>query len=532
MFSKSVKLLKAFICLILMSVLQLFLSCGADVPVGPSELDKNKQFVPDNREMLGYIKDLTSFGYRRTGTPAAEKAVEYIRDKFTLFGLKNVEIEIFNSYRWKAVEFDLVVGAEKMDVFPIANSMRVEEFGEFSTGGQGRTADIVYVGKGSEEDYGRVDVKNKIVVSDILFYDVEWRDFKGMSYFTNDPGGTLNGGMKHENPYISRNFPSNYYRAQKYGAAGFVGVLVDYFDRNTYYNEDLSLSSEFREYGYMKIPGLYMSKSEGEKLKKIIIQKPGAVPAKLKFTVRIEPAFALNVMGYLPGKSKDIILVHSHHDSVFTGAVQDASGVAVVMAMAKYFSKTPSAPRDKTLLFAAFDSHFSGYIANKGFIKRHHEKGEHIVLDVCVEHVGMEAKNENGRLVMTGDVEPRGIFVSENSGLISITKQAVLRHQYGRFALLPTFSPLGVCSDAFYLHKSGVPVVSLISPPLYIYDTDDTIDKVAVDQLNPTASMLIDVVSEVDALPSEKIERTSCILSHRVGYYWWLAGKIVEMVME
>ncbi len=32
--------------------------------------------------MLGYIKDLTSFGYRRTGTPAGKKAVEYIRDRF------------------------------------------------------------------------------------------------------------------------------------------------------------------------------------------------------------------------------------------------------------------------------------------------------------------------------------------------------------------------------------------------------------------------------------------------------------------
>ncbi len=74
MFSKSMKLHKAFSCLILMLVSQLFLSCGADVTVGPSELDKNKQFVPDNREMLVYIKDLTSFGYRRTGTPAGEKS--------------------------------------------------------------------------------------------------------------------------------------------------------------------------------------------------------------------------------------------------------------------------------------------------------------------------------------------------------------------------------------------------------------------------------------------------------------------------
>ncbi|HOT47371.1 MAG TPA: M28 family peptidase [Spirochaetota bacterium] len=532
MFSRSMIINYAICFLILILPAQLFLSCGAEVPAGPSELDKHRQFVPDNREMLGYIKDLTSFGYRRTGTPAGERAVEYIRDRFAAFGLKNVEIERFNSYRWQSLQCELTVAGEKIDVFPIADSMRAGEFGEFSTGGQDRTANIVYVGKGSEEDYRRINVKNKIVVSDILFYDVEWRDFKGMSYFTHDPAGTLDGGMKHENPYISRNFPSNYYRAQENGAAGFVGVLVDYFDRNTYYNEDLSLSSEFRDRGYMKIPGLYVSRSVGQNLKRMVREKPGAVTAMMKFAARVEPASALNVIGYLPGKSRDIILVHSHHDSVFTGAVQDASGVAVVMAMAKYFSSAPSALRDKTLLFAAFDSHFSGYVANKGFIKRHREKGERIVLDVCVEHVGMQAKNDNGRLVMTGDVEPRGIFVSENSRLISIAKQAALKHDYGRFALLPTFSPLGVCSDAFYLHKSGVPVISLISPPLYIYDKDDTIDKVAVDQLNPTASMLIDVVAGADAMTPDDIERTSFIVSHRVRYYRWLAAKIVEMIME
>lgn len=531
MISASMKTYHVSSCLSFMLAALLLLSCGADVRPVPSVLDDNKRFVPDNREMLGYIKDLTSFGYRRTGSPAAKKAVEYIRDRFTALGLKHVEIEKFNSYRWEAPVCELTVGGQKINTFPMANSMREKEFGEFSTGAQGRTADIVYVGKGSEEDYERVDVKNKIVVSDILFYDVEWKDFKGMSYFTHDPGGTLDGGMKHENPYISRNFPSNYYRAQKNGAAGFVGVLVDYFDRNTYYNEDLSLSSEFRDKGYMKIPGLYVSKSEGDKLKKIMNKKPGSVEATLKFAVRVEPARALNAIGYLPGKSRDIILIHSHHDSVFTGAVQDASGVAVVLAMAKYFSKS-AATRDKTLLFAAFDSHFSGYIANKGFITRHRDKGEHIVLDVCVEHVGLEAKNDNGRLVMTGDVEPRGIFVSENKKLIALTKQAVLGNDFGRFALLPTFSPLGVCSDAFYLHKSGVPVVSLISPPLYIYDSEDTLDKVAVDQLNPTASVLIDIVAGADAMPSEEIRRTSCILSHRIGYYWWLAGKVVEMIME
>jgi hypothetical protein len=527
----SAKTGKTCMCLILILSAILFSCSDSEVRLHPSEWSGKDRNVPSNREIFGYIKDLTSFGYRRTGTPAVRKSVEYIRDRFNEFGLKNVHIENHDSYRWESLVCSLEVDGKKIPSFPMPTSMRVNEFGKFSMGDKGTSADVVYVGAGSEDDYKKIDVKNKIVVSDILFYDVEWRDFKGMSYFTHDPKGTLAGGMKHENPYISRNFPSNYYRAQNNGAAAFVGVLVDYFDRDTYYNEDLSLSSEFRDKGFMKIPGLYVSKSEGVKIKNAISGKASGAKAKLRFAVSITRATAPNVMGYIPGKSGDIILIHSHHDSPFTGAVQDASGVAVVMAMAEYFSKAPAEFRDKTLMFASLDTHFSGYTANKGFIKNRKDKGENIILDVCIEHIGLEAKNAGGKLVLTGDIEPRGIFVSENRGLITAAENAVVKNDFGRFALLPTFSPLGVCSDAFYLHKSGVPVVSLISPPLYIYDPEDTLDKVAIDQLNPTASVLIDIVEDADNMPSADIGRTSFILSHRIRYYWWLVGKIFEMLL-
>jgi len=523
---KKWKYIRAMIAVAVMALL----SCEPEISVKPSEWSGKDKNLQSNKEIFGYIKDLTSFGYRRTGTPAGKKSAEYIRDRFRSFGLKNVELERYDTHRWEALEWKLAVDGTAIDSFYMPNTMRKEEFGSFSLGPRGLSTEIVYVGEGSDDDYKKIDVKNKIVLCDIRFYDVEWRDFKGMSYFTHDPGKTLEKGMKHENPYVSKNYPSCYYRAQKNGAAAFVGVLVDYFDRDTYYNEDLSLSSEFGMHGYMKIPGLYLSRSQGQAVKNILGKNIGTSRADMKFSVKIERASAWNAVGYIPGKSKDIILIHSHHDTAFTGAVQDASGVAVVLAMAKYFAQAPASLRDKTLLFATLDSHFFGYTANKGFIKKHTDLGENIILDVCVEHVGLEAKNVDGRLEITDKCEPRGLIISENEKLIAITKNAVVKNNYGRFTLIPTFSPLGVCSDAFYIHKAGVPVVSLISAPLYIYDTCDTLDMVAVDELNPTAATLIDIVEATDNLPPEEIKKTSLILPHRITYYWWLLGKIVEMV--
>jgi len=518
---------KVSILTIMFLTFAFIVSCSSDSTLKKSEWDERDANVSSNQKIFSWIKDITSFGYRRPGTKASMKSVNYIKEKFKEFGLENVHLEPHKTHMWEIDEWGLKVNNEKIECFYMPNTMRKDDFGKFSTGDNGIKAEIVYVGDGSEEDYEKVDVKGKIVMSDILFYDLEWDDFTGMSYFSHDPGKTIKSGELHKNPYVPKNYPMNYYRAQKNEAAGFIGVLVDYVDQHTYHNEDTSLSSGYKKHGYMEIPGLYVKKSVGAKLKNIISNKSMSNQGSLNFKVNIKPVVANNVLGYVPGKSDDIILIHSHHDAAFYGAVEDASGVSIVMALAEYFGRAPKEFRDKTLLFATLDTHSFGYAANKGFIKKSKEKGENIILDVCAEHIGLEAKNVDGKFVLSDSCEPRGIFVTENEKFISITRDAVIKNEYKRTVVIPTFSPLGVCSDAFYLHKSGVPVISLISGPLYIYDLEDSDDKIAVDQLRPTTLTLIDVIEEVDNMSSKEIGSETLMIGHRIKYYWWYLGKIV-----
>ncbi len=509
-------------------------SCG-DQPAKEAGSNPREAFIPSNEEIFGWIKDITSFGYRRPGEPGSRKTAEYIMNKFREFGLKNVHIEEAKTHAWKADKWRLTVDRKKIPCFFMANTMRVNEFGKYGTGRNSLRAEMVYLGDGTEKDFEKTDVKGKIVVCDIRFYPHTFKDFDGMSYFTYDPNRTVPRDWGHVNPYITKGFPENYYRAQKNGAAGFVGILVEYFNSNKYYTEDYSLSSEYRKFGYMKIPGLFVTKSDGETIKKLFGQAGSDVKkpkAEMVLNVTIRPATAYNVLGYLPGKSKDIMLVHSHHDSVFAGAVEDTSGASIVMALAKYFGSSAGEKRDKTLLFATLDTHFFGYAANKDFISRRKNNGEKIIIDLCAEHIGLEAKVADSTLVTTKHTEPRGIFVTENRNILEIVKKSVIRNNLERMVLIPTYTVLGVVSDSFYIHKTGVPVISMISGPIYLYDIADTPDKVAVKELKPTASAFVDMIEGIDKIPAKDIAKEDFMIFKRISYYWWYLGKVIQFLFS
>ena len=54
-----------------------------------------------------------------------------------------------------------------------------------------------------------------------------------------------------------------------------------------------------------------------------------------------------------------------------------------------------------------------------------------------------------------------------------------------------------VCSDGDRFFKAGIPVVSIISPVIYLMDPVDRPDKVALDQLTVIAKTWIDMIYEV-----------------------------------
>ncbi|MBU1168508.1 MAG: M28 family peptidase [Proteobacteria bacterium] len=434
--------------------------------------DSDDKDVFSQDEIVSFIEDLVSFGYRRPGTEAELKAEQYIMDKFAGFGLSDIQQESFEIVVWDAQTYSLSINEQSIPCFYMPYSA--------FTPPDGISAELVYLGEGSEEDYLTADVAGKIVVVDMRFGSFDLFGIPIIEaaswYFTNWEAYNL---------------------AMFNQAAGFVGILADYFDRNTYYGPVDNPSKPLFE---RTIPGLWLSRSDGEQLLQIMADQESP-QADLFLTGSMEPGETANIIGFIPGKKEEIIMVHSHHDSVFEGAVEDGSGTAEVLALAKYFGRDNAPKLNRTLMFLSSTGHFYNYMGHQVFLEKHMEDLlPRVVADVCVEHIGLEVEEVDGRIVKTGRNNLTGVLAT-NTYLSLISTNAVLANGLKRTLVIP-WGDDEMESDALYYHEIDIPIVSLISAPLYLYDIIDTMDLVAKDQLVPVACALADIITTIDKTPT------------------------------
>lgn len=253
-----------------------------------------------------------------------------------------------------------------------------------------------------------------------------------------------------------------------------------------------------------------MAKEDGEKLKAIIKKSPKAV-GRIDLAGSVAKVKYRNVVGYLPGKSPETLMVQSHHDSGFQGAVEDASGVGAVLGVAKYYGQMPAQERQRSMMFALMDTHFTDYKAHEDFAHKHlTSKQVDVVANVTLEHIAREMKVVDGQAVMTGEVEPRILITSPS--LLSLAEKLVVDNDYRRSVVASTSlfaeEDEGLPTDVGPIQKlAGFPVISLISAPTYLYDISDTLDKVAVEQLQPTVKLAIDLLDALDVAPRDELGR-------------------------
>ncbi len=116
-----------------------------------------------------------------------------------------------------------------------------------------------------------------------------------------------------------------------------------------------------------KAPMVWISDSDAQLLIELLEQ--GEVEVELRLRARVKRSTSRNVVAKLPGENEEIIIVGAHHDSVLTpGAVDDASGVAVVLEIARLLS-IENLPR--TILFTTFGSEELGLLGSTAFVQEH-----------------------------------------------------------------------------------------------------------------------------------------------------------------
>ncbi len=470
----------------------------------PTNESFKQTVVPTNSEIFGWIKDLVGFSPRRTGTDGLGATASYVADHFTESGVDNVRVETGPALCWSMDEWSLTIDGRHIPSFAAPHTGESPDRGEAPIDFHVE-AELVYVG--DRETFDDIDVDGKIVLADIVHPKMPLDALPKIAGFVYDPDETI-AEANHVDPFSERNFPTNLIAAMRAGAVGFIGNLINYIDSPYWYNERYPVPDGH----YVGLPGIWVSRTEGRAIRQVIqASKAGLVAAiTLSGEYKIRDYHA--VVGVLPGTCDETIIVQSHHDSTFDGAVQDGSGTACLLALARYFGRNPRSERTRNLLFLSMDTHWASYEAHHALSARliGGDDDRNVVAAVSVEHIGLEMnQGADGEALMSQRPETRLLITSPT--FHDIVDAAVKDHDYRRTARLDTAffagSAEGVPTDLWVPNAiAGVPIVSLISAPVYLYDKMDTLDKVAVDELNPSVRLMASLVEQIDARGTAELE--------------------------
>ena len=186
-------------------------------------------------------------------------------------------------------------------------------------------------------------IRGKIAVMDVVPGEISPRQLAAISDYVHDPDGVFADAPAFPAPNLSSNFPVAFYTAHEHGAAGLIGIL-DFPTGTSEFYPDVGLA--VRDL----MPALFVGKFDGERLVRQLNAAGGSLEARIRLLGRTDDrAVSGNVVASLPGQTEGTIIVNTHHDGCFASAVEDASGVASVLALAKFYAAYPSAVRSAAM---------------------------------------------------------------------------------------------------------------------------------------------------------------------------------------
>jgi len=457
----------------------------------PVDLD-----LPSDDRMLAWIEQLCRTPHRRPGTGEGRQAEEWALALFRRIGLENVAADPVPITVWTPTRWSLEVEGEPLSCFFVLNTG--------FTGPRGVTAPLVYAGAGRPKDFEPLQVRGKIVVAETAFPRLPsglLLRLVGACYHLCDPGRELKLTDGQYMNFVRKNFVGGaataeeapdrevYWQAQKRGAAGICLILK---------SQPAGTNSHYGPYdGLMKpMPGLWIGRFEGPALRRAA--RHGAT-ARLVLEGTQRPGQMRNVWGVLPGMSEETLLVTSHLDSPFQGAVEDGAGMAQLLAQAEAWSRIPKARRPRTLVFVAGAGHFYGWEGGHAFAGANADLMKHTRVLITLEHLGGKEVRGKGRAYReTGRRALSVIFTTPDPRLIATVIRALETKPAEMTAAVPAtlLGPVPPTDAMGYVLESGVPLISWIGCPYYLLDEHDTLDKVdarALHALSETVGEMIKI---------------------------------------
>ena len=378
----------------------------------------------------------TEVGPRLGGSEAEARAREWGVRKLRALGFRNVRIETYEMPAWSRVSESAAI------VAPFPQPLAVTALGNsVPTPGEGLTAEVVrFSSLEALKAAPLTGLEGKIVFVDEKMARTQDGSGYGVAVAKRS-GAAVEAGKRGAAAALIRSVGTDSHRNPHTGN-------MNYGDAPA------------------KIPTAALANPDADQLARAL-ERSAQVTMRLKLATTVDPkAVSGNVIGEIPGRTGEIVVVGGHLDSwdLGTGAVDDAAGIGITAAAAKLLAETIGKPR-RTIRVVFWGAEEVGLHGAKAYAEAH--------------------KADLGKHVLAGESDfgaGRVWRLRTRFAETALPKAALMAAVLKPLGVAPGDNAANGGADLGPLRTAGVPVFDLSQDGLDYFDLhhtpDDTLDKI------------------------------------------------------
>jgi hypothetical protein len=393
---------------------------------------------------------------RIPGTRSEAWTNDWVEAKFRKLGLQDIRRQPFDiPPQWTPIswEFSVLAGGVARKFETVRPAM-----GSGPTPAAGLDLDAIWVGLGSAADFIGRDVRGKAV------------------FILNEIGESAMA--------QSADWTGATKRAQ---AAGAAAVILIYGTTG-----NMSAWGPLNA-GVDTLPGFTIGYEDGAAVRDLI-GSGQSVRVRARSAVNVVPNLkSTSVWGTLPGTTDENVIVMAHQDAYFDGALDNASGMAVMLALAEHFAKVPQAQRRRTILFVATAGHHVGSPNGKWLHEHRDTALAKTALMINCEHISItDSYVFRDQKLRANTPSPLRYFLNGSSRLSDIVFTAL--RTFG----VATFPDAGEGQGEMYAARNDAPSLQILRSPDDKHSDQDTIDWVPAAGLEAVTRAYAKIIDQVN----------------------------------
>jgi len=365
---------------------------------------------------------------KTSGTEGEYRAFEYIVEQLAKYGVKTETI-VFESYLSHPVEASLTLIEPTKKVF----EARPPSFSQ-TTPPEGISGSLVDLGHGTEEEFKKEDVTNKIVmVEGLASPDIAWL-------------------------------------AQQAGAVALIATSPDGPIREMIVTTIWGTPTKDSAKRIPKIPAISITKQDGEYLR--TLKDPRVlVKAKTSTAWRTTRIPVAHIPG--PKTSDKFVFIEGHYDSWHEGVTDNSTGTACKLELARIFQKHQD-KLDRSVRIAWWPGHSTGRYSGSTYYVDHNWQD---LYDNAIAHLNVDSpgclNSKKYEIRVTAELEQfeKTVVTELSEEDIHISRPSRNSDQSFYGLGIPA---LGASPKIFFAEKGPMPVAI---DKIWWHTTEDTLDK-------------------------------------------------------